>query len=97
MSYLLGFVTGIVILMVEKDDKFIRFHAMQSTVIFGILFLLNLVVGVILASLDLVAIMVNNVILILSLFVWIISIVRAFRGDVFKWPIVGEYAEKQVR
>ena len=43
MAYLLFFVTGIVILMVEQEDKFVRFHAMQSTLVFGGLFILNLV------------------------------------------------------
>ena len=30
LSYLVGFVTGIIFLLVEKDNKFVRFHAMQS-------------------------------------------------------------------
>src|SRR5207248_7890986 len=38
LSYLVGFVTGIIFLLIEKDNKFVRFHAMQSTFVFiGIL------------------------------------------------------------
>ena len=38
VSYLLGFVTGIIMLLVEKQSRFVRFHAMQSTILFGGLF-----------------------------------------------------------
>ena len=46
LSYFLGFITGIVILLVEKDDKFIRFHAMQSTLVFGAIFVADIILGV---------------------------------------------------
>jgi len=32
LCYVLGFITGILFLVLEKDNKFIRFHAMQSIV-----------------------------------------------------------------
>jgi uncharacterized membrane protein len=41
LSYLLGFITGIIFYVIEKDNKFVRFHAMQSTITFGALFVLN--------------------------------------------------------
>lgn len=93
MSYLVFFVTGIVILLVEKDDKFIRFHAMQSTIIFGALFILNIVVDILLGF---VAGFVTSLVSIVVLVVWIVSMVRAYKGEMFKWPIVGDLAEKQV-
>src|SRR5260370_7468781 len=34
LTYLVGFVTGIIFLLVEKENKFVRFHAMQSTLVF---------------------------------------------------------------
>ena len=100
LSYLLGFVTGIVILLVEKDDKFIRFHAMQSTIATGSLFLLNIAVGLILKPLgilDVLAGMLNILFWFLILLVIIISFVRTYQGKLFKWPIVGAFSEKQIR
>ena len=35
LSYLVGFVTGIIFLLVEKENRFVRFHAMQSTLLFA--------------------------------------------------------------
>jgi uncharacterized membrane protein len=99
LSYFLGFITGIIILLVEKDDKYIRFHAMQSTVIFGALFVFNLVLSIIfggLSFLGFVATLVNSVITVASIIVWIVSMIKAYQGQVFKWPVAGDFAEKQV-
>ncbi len=100
LSYLLGFITGIVILFVEKDDKFIRFHAMQSTILFGALFVVNLVIGVVSAPLGLLGLLgglIENVIFIIFVIIWILSMVKAFQGQVFKWPIAGRLSENWVR
>ena len=35
LSYLLGFVTGVIFLLLEKENRFVRFHAMQSMLAFG--------------------------------------------------------------
>ena len=43
LSYLLGFVTGLIFYLIEKDNKFVRFHAMQSILVFGALFVLHFV------------------------------------------------------
>ena len=42
LSYLGGFVSGIIIFVLEKDNKFVRFHAMQSLILFGALFVLQI-------------------------------------------------------
>src|SRR3989344_4697379 len=45
LAYLLGPITGILFLLMEKGNKFVRFHAMQSTILFGGLFVVNIVLG----------------------------------------------------
>ncbi len=94
LSYLLGFITGIVILLVEKDDKFVRFHAMQSTVIFGSLFVVNIIINLLFG---IASGFISGLLSVLSLVIWLVSMIRAYRGDLFKWPIVGDFSEKQVR
>ncbi len=42
LAYLGGALTGIVVLLVEKKDQFVRFHAMQSTVTFLLVLVANL-------------------------------------------------------
>ena len=99
LSYLLGFVTGVVILFVEKDDKYVRFHAMQSILLFTGLLVLNLLVDFILKPVDFLGFLstaVNGAITIAAIIVWAVSMYKAFSGQVFKWPIVGKLAERNV-
>jgi uncharacterized membrane protein len=35
LAYALGFVSGLVFFLIEEDNEFVRFHAVQSMVVFG--------------------------------------------------------------
>lgn len=99
-SYVLGFITGIVILMVEKDDKFIKFHAMQSTVATGSLFVLNIILGIVLTPLGLfsfISTLTGIIIWVAIIFICIRSFIKAYQGEVYKLPVFGNFAEKRVR
>ncbi len=91
-SYLLGFVTGIIILLVEKQNKFVRFHAMQSTILFGGIFVVNIVLGFIPILGWLTGLLLSFVAFIL----WIVLMWKSFQGEMYKVPYVGELAEKQL-
>lgn len=45
LSYILGWLTGIVFILIEKDNKFVRFHAMQSIIAFGGLTIVQILLG----------------------------------------------------
>lgn len=99
ISYLLGFITGVVVLFTEDRDKFIRFHAMQSTIATGALFLLNILVGLVLGKVSFLGILAD----IFGVLVWflilaicIAGFVWAWQGKVFKLPLVGQIAEKRI-
>ncbi|HLA04321.1 MAG TPA: DUF4870 domain-containing protein [Patescibacteria group bacterium] len=99
LSYFLGFITGIVILLVEKDDKFIRFHAMQSSLVFGAIFVIDIILGAVIGAIPLLEFassLFNTLVFIIALIVWIVSMLKAFQGQIYKWPIVGKIAEQQV-
>ena len=99
LSYFLGFITGVVILLVEKDDKFNRFHAMQSTLVFGAIFVAAIILGAVIGAvpiLNLINSLFNTLVFIIALIVWIVSMLKAFQGQMFKWPVVGNFAEKQI-
>lgn len=84
LTYLLGFVTGIFFLLTEKENGFIRFHAMQSTFVFGLLFILNFV--------PLLTVLVVPVILVL----WVFLMYKAYSGEKYKLPFVGDFVEQQM-
>ncbi len=91
-SYLLGFVTGIIILLIEKQSKFVRFHAMQSTVLFGGIFIVNIALGFI----PILGWLVGLILSLVAFILWIVLMWKAFQGEMFKVPYVGEIAEKQL-
>ncbi|MFO8240914.1 MAG: DUF4870 domain-containing protein [Dissulfuribacterales bacterium] len=91
LCYVLGWLTGILFLLLEKENQFVRFHAMQSLVVFLFLFVLILVVGWIP-----VIGLLSPVIFLLSVILWILLMVKAFQGDMYKLPWAGDFAEKQV-
>lgn len=94
LAYLLGPITGIILLLVEKSNSFIRFHAMQSTLVFGALFLLNIALGIVPVLHWLIAVLISPVISLISFILWIILMWKAFNGEKYKLPYFGELAEK---
>ena len=91
-SYLLGFVTGIIILLVEKESKFVRFHAMQSTILFGGIFIVNIALGFI----PILGWIVGLILSFVAFIMWIVLMWKAFQGEMYKVPYVGKLADEQL-
>ena len=91
LAYLVGFVSGIVFFLIEKENKFVRFHAMQSMGLSGGLFVLGLVLGLI-PVLGGLMILLN----LLGLVLWVVCMVKAYQEAWFKLPVIGDFAAKQV-
>ncbi|NLL90053.1 MAG: DUF4870 domain-containing protein [Dehalococcoidales bacterium] len=89
LSYVLGWVTGLIFFLIEPHNRFVRFHAMQSIIVFGIITLL----GIIFSFLPFGNIL-WPIISILAFILWIILMVKAYQGNYFKLPLVGDLAEK---
>jgi|ERR1041385_4779222 len=109
LSYIFGWVSGLVFFLIEKDSRLVRFHAMQSLlfnvvvavvaiVLWVVLFVLFLVVGYIsglLATLlSVVSILVWLVFGVAILAGWVLCLIKAFQGQYFKLPVIGNFAEK---
>ena len=90
LSYLVGFITGIIFYLIEKDNKFVRFHAMQSIVVFGGLFVL----GLILAVVPVIGWGLMPILWIVEVVLWILLMIKAYQGEMFKLPVAGDIAEK---
>ncbi|MFC1600691.1 DUF4870 domain-containing protein [Patescibacteria group bacterium] len=88
LSYVLGPVTGVVFYVLEKDP-YVRFHAMQSIVVFVTLFVLQWVVGITIILLPIVPL-----ISILSFVLWLLLIYKAWMGNEWEVPVLGAYARK---
>ena len=91
LCYLFGWVTGLIFFLLERQSRFVRFHAMQSILFFGILSILEGVFsylplfGAIGSALGLV------------MFIgWIVMMVKAHRGQYYKLPLFGDLAESLI-
>ena len=92
LSYIAGFVSGIVFLVIEKENKFVRFHALQSVITFGAIFVLQWVFSV-MFYLGPIVLLLN----LAGLALWIILMVKAYKGEMFKLPVVGDIVEKNAK
>lgn len=93
LSYVLGWVTGVAFLLLERESKFVRFHAMQSTIVF----LALSVICIVLQSIPILGMLVAVFFVIpLSAVLWLVLLFKAYQGERFKLPIAGEMAEQRI-
>ncbi|MCX5680509.1 MAG: DUF4870 domain-containing protein [Candidatus Omnitrophica bacterium] len=104
LSYLAGWITGLIFFLVEKDNKFVRFHAMQSIVVFGAFSALGIVISVFSSLaitihayflLPLIG-LVSTLLWLVALVLWIVLMIKAYQGEKFKLPAAGDIAEKNI-
>lgn len=104
LAYLAGPFSGILVLLAEQTNPYVRFHAWQSVIGLGGLG----IVVVCLMTLAFVSIVISatafKVLLYLGwaawlawIILWVACLARAFSGGTWKLPIAGELAEKRVR
>ena len=89
LCYLGMWVTGIIFLILEPKNRFVRFHALQSIVVFGGL----TIVGFIFGFVPYFGWMVGVVVPVLGLILWIVLMVKAYQGERYKLPVAGDIAE----
>ena len=93
LCYVLGWITGIVFLILEKKNKFVRFHAWQSIVTFGGL----TVIQIILNFIPVVGWIIGWIVWVLTIVLWILLMYRAYQGKRYKLPVAGNIAENLLK
>ncbi len=91
LSYLLGWLTGLLFVLLEKENKFVRFHAFQSLATFLGLTVLSWI----LSALGGVFGWLSGLLGLVGLILWIVLMYKAYKGEKYKLPAVGDWAEKQ--
>ncbi len=91
LSYLLGFITGILFyFFLEKENKFVRFHAMQSIVVSAAFFVAQIILGMI----PILGWALSFLVAIGGFILWILLMIKAYQGEYYKLPYAGDIAEK---
>jgi uncharacterized membrane protein len=97
LSYVLGWVTGVIFLFVGKGDPDVKYHAAQSIVFFGgmsvILWILYFLTGFMPAIIAIPLTLVYFALAIYSFIMWIVCLIQANsnNGARFQIPIVGSF------
>jgi uncharacterized membrane protein len=109
LSYIAGWITGLVFFLIEKDSRLVRFHAMQSLILSGgglviiialwiFIAISSFIIGQISTLLSFlvstILFLVVSVVGIAILIGAIIGLVKAYQGQYFKLPVIGNLAEK---
>lgn len=89
LCYILGFITGIIFILIEKENKFVRFHAMQAIITSGGLFVIQI-------AISMVPFMwrISSLIGLAGLALAIFLMYKAYQGEKYKLPIIGDIAEQ---
>jgi len=109
LCYLVVWVTGIIFYFMEKKNKTVRFHALQSILTFLPLSVIGWLVGWIgMPKLGYgygyygwsydpgipALVYLSWVIWAITVILWLVLMIKAYQGEKFKLPIVGDIAEK---
>lgn len=110
LAYIWIPVTSIIVIVTEKENRLVRFHAFQSLFLGLSLFALTLVLSVIIGILTLVGGAISPylglIVSVISLLLWLVialailglwalCLLKAYKGEMYKLPIIGKLAEKQ--
>ena len=105
LCYVAGWITGIVFVVIEKKRKFVKFHAWQSIMTFGILTVVQIIISIIasivwtpfgvVSGLWLFLGVLGIIVWVLTVGLWIALMILAYSGKMWKLPWVGNWAEKQ--
>lgn len=103
LAYLLGIIGGIVFILIEKDNKFVRFAAAQSIVLsivmYIIMFGLPFVIGILAIATGGIGSLLGLLMPLLWLgfiIVWIMLMVKAYQNQEWELPVIGKIARKYV-
>jgi uncharacterized membrane protein len=90
LCYAGAWVTGIIFLILEKENEFVRFHALQSIIVFGAITIVNFIF----VYVPLIGGIITWALGVLALIIWIIMMIKAYQGQMYKLPIAGDIAER---
>ncbi len=96
LTYLLGWLTGLIFLGTEKNDENIRWHAANSVGIFGAASIAFVILNILsrIPFLGIIFVIVGWLLGVATFIVWIMCMINAGNGSKFKLPFLTEFAEK---
>lgn len=109
LAYVFGLVSGLIFFLIEKDSRLVRFHGMQSTLLAGIFWvgeiafwilatvvvlIVGQISGILATLVWAVSMLLGFVLGVAALIGWVLCMIKAYQGQYFKLPVIGNFAEK---
>ncbi len=102
LCYICMPITSIIFLIIEKENADVRFHAWQGTA-FGVgyvvliiaLEILAAIMGAIASVLGIIIGFFVPIIGLAAFVVWIVCLIKAYQGERWRIPVVGDFAAKK--
>ena len=101
----LGVILAVIFLVTEKENRFVKFHAVQSLFLVGVQLVIGIAVGIVgllfrmalsTADLGLIAVLLvfglRIILLLVFLAIWIFAGLKAYGGQWYKLPLIGNLA-----
>lgn len=102
LCYICTPITGIVFLLIEKENRDVIFHAWQS-LIFGIAYIalivaieiLAAIMGFIASVLGIIVGFFVPLVVLAAFIIWIVCLIKAYQGERWRIPLIGDFAAKK--
>lgn len=102
LCYICSPITGIVFLLIEKENKDVIFHAWQSLV-FGVAYIavvilleiLAAIMGLLASVLGIIVGFFIPLVMLAAFIIWIVCLVKAYQGERWRIPVIGDFAAKK--
>ena len=96
LCYIAAWLTGLIFILMEKENKTVKFHAWQSFLTFMGVFIVYFILYALSWFIPLLWIL-SALFGLLVFVLWLVLVIKAYQGEKFKLPIVGDIAEKQAQ
>jgi len=88
VASVIAYIIGPIYLLIEKEDKTVRFHALQATFLYVALVIVNMIISILQLW------FLSSLVSLGAFILWIVLMVKAYQGEKVILPVIGEYALK---
>lgn len=92
LCYVFGWLSGLIFFLIEKENRFVKFHGFQSFITFAILMAAERIAHFV----PFTGKFISFGVWVLQFIVWAVMLYKAYKGEMYKLPITGDIAEKQI-
>lgn len=106
LAYLFGFITGLIFYLIEDENEFVRFHAVQSMLVFGGIIAITIGISILQIFLEMIPFvgwimsvglaLLSMLLAPIGFVLWVVLLIKAYKGQRYSLPVTGDVAERYV-